>query len=124
MFGFKRQQSKSEAINFDQLKAGDNLILNTENSEYRFKVTSPSDRRGILSGGQLGSEAHEAVLYGLTSETESINEKAISVNAKAIFFLQTRRGLQRLLTSIITNLKLVRNNYENYESKLFTHAQQ
>jgi hypothetical protein len=111
MFGIKRQQTENASIKFDQLKVGDKLILNTANSEYHFKITNAVERRGILSGGQLGNEAHEAVLYCLTnSNLETLSDKQISVNEQAIFFLQTKVGLQRLLTSDITNLRLMRDH--------------
>ncbi|MEW6730509.1 MAG: hypothetical protein AB1489_04130 [Acidobacteriota bacterium] len=108
MFGLNQTTSNKE-VAFDVLKANDKLIIRTKNSQYQFRVTDPVDRRGILSGGQLGNEAHEAVLLCVAPDnSEQLHNKSIKINSKAIFFLlQTSLGVQRLHTSSITDVKLV-----------------
>lgn len=109
MFALRRQSAPQDEVPFDGLKSYDSLIIRTENSQYRFELLDPSDRRGILSGGHLGDEAHEAVFLSVIGDREDIDHEKIKKNTKAIFFLlQQGRGPKHLVTSRITAIKLVR----------------
>jgi hypothetical protein len=55
---------KSAELPVSELRAADQLVIRTENSEYRFSVTDPALRRGILAGGSLDDQGGEAVLVG------------------------------------------------------------
>jgi len=100
----------SEKLLLSTLRAKDQLIINTKNSEYKFEVTDPIHYRGILSGGQLGNKGCRAALLCTTeSSLEPVNNKSIKTNAKALFLVELNTTSTHLCTSPITNLKLIRD---------------
>ncbi|HWP44607.1 MAG TPA: hypothetical protein VNO14_15275, partial [Blastocatellia bacterium] len=56
-------------IPFKDINAADNILIHTANSTYRFAVTDPSRRRGLLSGGALAPQ--EATLVGVLVKNNS-----------------------------------------------------
>lgn len=109
---FDAPGEQPQVIAVESLKNGDELIVSTENSQYVFNITDARERRGMLSGGQLGNNAREAVFYcvKIGEGIEDIDNSHIRTNAKAIFFLDTGNGIQRLLTSHIVKLQLTNRN--------------
>jgi hypothetical protein len=94
-------------INFKELKREQNLLIRTQNSEYRFRVLDPDERRGLLSGGSLGSSRREAVLIGTLpdgSYIEAADVRTLKIGTRALFFLGANRGVERLITSAITEI--------------------
>ena len=94
-------------IDFKELKPEQNLFIRTQNSEYRFRVVDPDERRGMLSGGSLGSNRREAVLIGTLpdgSYIEAADVNKLKIGTRALFFLGANRGVERLITSAITDI--------------------
>ena len=79
----------SPEFSFDDLRAEDQLIINTKHHQYKFELIDPISRLGTLTGGRLGHNAYEAILlYSSQDNLETINEKSISTEASAIFLVK------------------------------------
>ena len=48
-------------IRVTAMRPSDELTIRTHFSDYRFRVMDPVECKGVLSGGRLGAEQHEAV---------------------------------------------------------------
>ncbi len=99
------------AITFDDIKTDDRVLIKTRNSEYRFSVIDPSNHKGMLSGGTLGEEPREAFLIESRSKGEDgalRDFRGLKTGARALFYLSSGRGLERVTTSKISGLTLVR----------------
>ena len=100
----------SEAVSeiaLDSLRAADCLLIKTTNSTYCFLVIDPERRRGILTGGALGSDAATSVLLGAeinTSVQASGLYSKLCEGARGIFFLSAADRVQQLITSTISKL--------------------
>src|SRR5262249_46158569 len=94
------------AINFSEVHSKDQLLIQTANSEYRFRITDAEQRRGRLTGGTLGEGEREAVLAGEISGTGGLGhiDLALQPGGRAVFYLTATRGIERLITSIITRV--------------------
>lgn len=94
------------AIKFSDMQTKDQLLIQTANSEYRFRVTDVEQRRGRLTGGTLGDGEREAVLAGAISGTGGLGQidLALKPGGRAVFYLSATRGVERLITSIITRV--------------------
>jgi hypothetical protein len=95
-------------ILFEDISPSDRIMIRTQNSEYRFSVVDPSERKGILTGGSLGNQQRHAVLVGALSGGENSfasDTGALKTGSRALFYLTARNGVERLITSIITSLK-------------------
>jgi hypothetical protein len=107
MFGLFKKPAQE--ISFDNLRTDDKLIIKTINNQYQFKITDPIKQRGILTGGQLGNQAHEAVLICVTEhKPQLVTEKIIKTEAEAVFLIQLFNGTKHLRTTTITRIKLLR----------------
>ena len=84
----------------------DQIVIRTQNSEYRFSVIDPEERRGILSGGSLGNQQRDAVLVGTLVGTTSFasDPSSLKTGSRALFYLTARNGVERLITSDIVGL--------------------
>jgi hypothetical protein len=94
-------------IDFKELQPEQKLLIRTQNSEYRFRVIDPDERRGMLTGGSLGGNRREAVLIGTLpdgSYIEAANVNTLKIGTRALFFLGANRGVERLITSAITEI--------------------
>jgi hypothetical protein len=97
-------------IDFENIREADELLIRTANSEYRFSVIDPVERKGILSGGSLGEQARESVLLGsLDAADKSLacDTKGIKAGCRALFYLKAKTGIERLITSVITRAERV-----------------
>jgi hypothetical protein len=100
----------SEAVSeiaLDSLRAADSLLIKTANSTYCFLVIDPERRRGILTGGALGSNAATSVLVGAEIRTTVQGSGLYSKlceGARVIFFLAAADRVQQLITSTISKL--------------------
>ena len=98
---------KKMEITFRDVNPSDQITIKKQKSEYRFSVVNPGERRGVLTGGSLGSAHRDAVLIGsLTNEENSLasDPSALKTGSRALFYLTARNGVERLITSIITGL--------------------
>lgn len=99
------------ALTFDDIKADDKVLIKTRNSEYRFSMIDPERRKGTLSGGSLGDESREAFLI----ESHIMNEDGVlhdfsglKIGGRALFYVSSGRSIERVTTSIVSGLTLVR----------------
>lgn len=102
-------------IEFEDIKVSEEIILETQNSCYRFSVTDAHQRRGYLSGGSLGDQAWKAILMGTIfkkGDTFTTDPWGLKTDARAIFYLETESGMKHLVTSVILKLTLVRTEEE------------
>jgi len=100
-----------EEIAFDDVKATDRILIQTENSEYRFSVVDPESRRGVLSGGSFGDKLQDATLVCVLIRGrigEGRDTSRLKIDSRALFYLNVGAGLKRLTTSAITNLVHIR----------------
>jgi len=93
-----------------EIKDKEQILIRTQNSEYRFSMTDPAERRGSLSGGSLGNHVRDAVLVGSLANNNNLPSDSLElkVGRRALFFLKARYGVERLVTSIITDIKRTR----------------
>jgi hypothetical protein len=99
------------AIAFDDIKPNDRILIRTRNSEYRFSVIDPTNHKGMLSGGTLGEEPREAFLIESHTKGEDgvrRNIRGLKTGARALFYLSSDRGIERVTTSKISGLTLVK----------------
>lgn len=98
-------------IVFEDMNAQDKLLIKTMNSEYRFSVIDPLNHKGMLSGGALGEEPQEAFLIeslirGEDGATQDF--RGLKTGARALFFLSCGRSIERVTTSKISSLTLIK----------------
>ena len=99
-------------IEFEKIKVSEEIIIETQNSCYRFSVTDAPQRRGYLSGGSLGDETRQAILMGTIfkkGDTFSADPRGLKTDARAFFYIETPSGVKHLVTSIIIKLTHVKN---------------
>ncbi len=99
------------AIPFDDINADDKVLIRTRNSEYRFSIIDPRSHKGMLSGGTLGEEPREAFLIESRSKGEdggSGEFRGLKTGAQALFYLSSGRAIERVTTSKIAGLTLVK----------------
>jgi hypothetical protein len=95
-------------IIFKDISPSDRIMIRTQNSEYRFAVVDPDERRGVLTGGSLGEQRRNAILVGTLSgggNTFASDATKLETGSRALFYLTAKNGVERLITSIITSLK-------------------
>jgi hypothetical protein len=114
---YDRQQIRSEAsvtkISLDTLSATDCLSIKTADDTYVFVVTDPDERRGLLTGGELGSSSAASVLLGAdTRQNGQVSAlfSGLYQGSRAIFFVESRDGIRQFITSEITGLVHIEAN--------------
>lgn len=98
-------------IELDDINTDDNVLIRTRNSEYRFLMIDSVKHRGRLSGGSIGEEPREAILIESQSNDDGGALKGfhgLRIGARALFYVTSGRGVERVTTSIILGLTLVR----------------
>jgi hypothetical protein len=98
-------------ISLDEIGADDRVVIKTKNSEYRFAVIDPPSHRGMLSGGAIGEEPREAFLIESRSKDEAgaaHGFPGLKTGARALFYLSSGRVFERVTTSEISALSLVK----------------
>ena len=98
-------------IPFENIKADDKVLIRTRNSEYRFSVIDPRTHKGMLSGGALGEKAQEAYLIESLDRGEggSLQDfRGLKTGARALFYLSSGQSIERVTTSKISSLTLVK----------------
>ncbi|HSE97968.1 MAG TPA: hypothetical protein VLD57_06815 [Blastocatellia bacterium] len=99
-------------VEFEEIDKEDHVLIRTQNSEYNFKVLDPEERRGVLSGGTLGEKTRDAILVGAVPtnfKQETSDSLAVQTGARALFFITAKTGVERLITSVVTDIKHFRN---------------
>jgi hypothetical protein len=106
-------------ITFKDISPSDQIMIRTQNSEYRFSVLNPDERRGTLTGGTLGDQRRDAILVG-TLATDAHNfasdASGLKTGARALFYLTAKNGVERLITSVITSLGRIKSRDERKEA--------
>ena len=94
----------------NDLKQMDEVTIRTQNSEYWFRVTDPTQGKGFLCGGLLGEAQHEASLcYGVAAGDQQPQFSArLEIGLSAFFYVYVRDSLRRLTTSEILDVSLAR----------------
>lgn len=102
-------------IAFESLKKNDRILIKTNNNLYRFSVVDAALRQGVLVGGALGDTPRRAVLVVSVTQGASgdvLETCGLRAGARAVFYLVTLDGMERLITSVVTALRLVRPSDE------------
>jgi hypothetical protein len=102
---------ESTTITFEDIKAQDKVLIRTMNSEYRFAVIDPLKHKGMLSGGTLGEEPQEAFLIEslIRGEDGDLRDfRGLKTGGRALFYLSSGRSIERVTTSKISGLTLVK----------------
>jgi hypothetical protein len=100
-------------IAFGALKKNDRILIKTNNNTYRFSVVDAALRQGVLVGGSLGETPRRAVLVVSVTQEDSgeVSETCgLKTGARAVFYLVSFDGMERLITSAVSSLRLVRND--------------
>jgi hypothetical protein len=102
------------SIDLDDLKPKDKIVIRTRNSTYRFLITDPAKRRGVLTGGALGNNAREAVLIESFALEQGANRHTygLKTGSRVLFYLYSTRGAERMATSVIQELAVIRTEQE------------
>jgi len=99
-----------KSIEFDKLSRSDTISVQTTKSNYQFSVLDPSNRKGLLSGGSLGDHAIEAFLSGMVSDdSRDFDTAELKTGGRAVFFVESKKSVRRLITSMVTDLAVERN---------------
>ena len=99
------------SIALDDIKVHDKVLIKTKNSEYRFSVIDPLHHKGMLSGGALGEEPREAVLIESVCKFEEATSRefrGLKTGARALFYISSGRSVERVTTSEIFGLTLIK----------------
>lgn len=99
------------AITFDEIRRDDKVVICTQNSEYRFSVIDPQNHKGMLSGGSLGDQPREAFLVESLGKSDSgslQDFRGLKRGARALFYLSSGHRVERVTTSRISRLTLIR----------------
>ena len=93
-------------ITLTEVAVGDEISICTQRSDYRFKVSDPTLRRGLLTGGPLGRQQRDAYLAGtIFPDAGSISDsKKLVTGTRALFYMSGEKGVDILTTSVITEL--------------------
>jgi hypothetical protein len=97
-----------KSIVLDSLGNADTISVQTMRSNYHFAVLDPTNRKGLLSGGSLGDQAIEAFLSGTVSDdSRYVDTDELRTGERAVFFVESKQRVHRLITSVITNLTVM-----------------
>ena len=100
----------SGRLSLDNINRNDRLVIKTNNSTYQFVFADPALRQGMLSGGALRGVPRSAILIGSILEGPDGRASEIpglKVGARAVFYMVSSAGMERLITSVVLNLTLV-----------------
>ena len=100
-------------VEFENIDKEDQVLIRTQNSEYRFEVIDPEERRGKLTGGSLGAQTRDAVLIGAVPNNfnQQVSDPlTVRTGARALFFMDSKTGIERLITSVVTEIEHLKNN--------------
>lgn len=97
----RRMSAPRNEIALDSLRAGDEIVIETTHSVYRFIVTDPLIPSGRLAGGVLGDQSQEAALIagGRKTDRPGSTHKKLEAGLKVTFLIEWADGFRRLTTS-------------------------
>ena len=98
---------KETFIHFEALGADEEILIETQNSFYKFSIGDATERRGFLCGGSIGSQGCVAILMGAVKREGEIyvnDPCGLHTEARAFFYIETDAGMKHLITSPITSL--------------------
>jgi hypothetical protein len=101
----------SQAIDFKELRANDIILIDTQNTCYRFVLTCEKEMQGRLSEDPYGRTFIQAVLIGsMMKDGERLRTQIsrLEPQSHALFFVQQGDKLLKVLTSLITSLGCIR----------------
>ena len=119
MINVTEQQTRSylskavAQISLDTLNVTDCISIKTADHTYLFIVTDPEERRGVLTGGVLGSNSTASVLLGADMRKNgqvSALFSGLYQGSRAIFFVESQDGVRQFVTSEITGLVHIESN--------------
>ncbi len=102
---------RDRAIDFQDLRVNDILLIGTQNTCYSFVVSSERGMCGALSGDSPDNFFPEAVLIGsLIKEGEQVHllMSKLEPHSQALFFVKHGERLLEMMTSSILSLCCVR----------------
>ena len=91
-------------IALDQLRIGDQIVIQTAHSAYVYLVTDPAQCLGMVVGGVFGNYAAEVFLKA----SPAADIYRLRAGARALFYTRSSAGYRRVTTSVITGLILRR----------------
>lgn len=104
-------------LRVNEVNASDEICIRTQFSDYRFRVIHPRQCKGLLSGGPLGEQQHEAFFAGtlLPANIDAGGLTLLETGRRAVFLI-VGNGLQKLTTSIITEITLAETQGDECET--------
>jgi hypothetical protein len=104
-------------LRVNEVNASDEICIRTHFSDYRFRVIHPCQCKGLLSGGPLGQQEHEAFFAGtlLPANIDAGGLTLLETGRRAVFLIGGN-GLQKLTTSIITEITLAETQGDECET--------
>jgi hypothetical protein len=103
--------SLRDSIRFEDLNVNDQILIRTRNSAYHLMVLDPQKRHGILTGGSLvGNERRVVWVESLEEDPRGFlrDLSELRRGARSFFYLDSPSGIDRMITSTITDLILLR----------------
>ena len=96
-------------IDLDSLSNEDRISVQTATSRYQFSIQDPSNRKGILTGGRIGTQSVEAVCTGSVSEDrQGFDTRQLRTGSRAVFFvIESTNRIRRVVTSVVTEIAIV-----------------
>jgi hypothetical protein len=92
-------------IRVTETNVSDEITIRTQFSDYRFRVIDPLHCRGVLRGGRLGMEQHDAIFVQTIRPTNNGSPLSGQMEpGDRVVFLVGRNTLKKLTTSTITEL--------------------
>jgi hypothetical protein len=109
----RQPSAKHEMASVDlaDLAAGDQVLIWTENSFYRFRISDASTGRGWLLRAGQSLETAEATLLGTTDSSDSRlieSNSRLGPGMRAMWVATYGDDLRSVFTSIITRLVLIK----------------
>jgi hypothetical protein len=104
----------NEGILFSDLRPNDAVVMETENSVYRFVITDVDRRMGSLKGGRM-DVPREAIAGGIVEGENNVEffSDGLRRGGRAVFFMLTPKasvGFDRVLTSGIERVYVDRSS--------------
>ncbi|MGA9773738.1 MAG: hypothetical protein WBV94_32205 [Blastocatellia bacterium] len=103
----------SGRLSLDNISNNDMIEIKTGNNIYRFVFADASLRQGMLSGGVLNDRPRSAILIGSIIEgadVEVSESSGLQVGGRAVFYILSSAGMERLITSVVISLTLIKSD--------------
>jgi hypothetical protein len=100
-----------EAIDFNDLRANDIIIIGTQNTCYSFVITCEAGMYGKLQSDSQNNFFTDAVLFGSVAregEDDQPLMPRLEAQSHALFLVQQGDKVMKVITSLITSLRCLR----------------